>query len=221
MNIYEIYPQITQNPIFKNADRETVNRCLNDSTMTVKHFETNELVYSPETDKKSVGLIICGSAAVTSLSGNENVVLKTHRAGNMFGVANLYTDEPPPSIINAAEPTEVLFIDGEAFCSVIENDMNAMRAYLAFLSKKIIYLNKEISTFTAGSAEKKLAFFLCENQQDGRFEPSFSMSHLAEVLGVGRASLYRALDSLEAEGLIKRADKAILIPDKYRLSKII
>ena len=158
---------------------------------------------------------------MTSVAGKEKVVLKTHVAGNMFGVANLYTEEPPPSIISAVEPTDVLFVDGEAFCDMIENDMNAMRAYLAFLSKKIIYLNKEISTFTAGSAEKKLAVFLCENQQDGRFEPSFSMSHLAEMLGVGRASLYRALDSLEADGLIKRIDKTILIPDKYKLSKII
>ncbi|MBR6680914.1 MAG: Crp/Fnr family transcriptional regulator [Clostridia bacterium] len=221
MNIYEIYPQITQNPIFKDADQDTVNRYLNGDTMTLRRFEADELVYSPDSDKKSVGLILRGSAAVTSLSGKEKVVLKTHKAGNMFGVANLYADEPPPSIISATEPCEVIFIDGSAFRSVIENDMSAMRAYLAFLSKKIIYLNKEISTFTAGSAEKKLAFFLCENQRNGIFEPSFSMSHLAEMLGVGRASLYRALDSLESEGLIQRVEKAILIPDKYKLSKII
>ena len=157
MNIYEVYPQITQNPIFKDADQDPVNRYLNGDTMTLRRFEADELVYSPDSDKKSVGLILRGSAAVTSLSGKEKVVLKTHKAGNMFGVANLYADEPPPSIISAAEPCEVVFIDGSAFRSVIENDMSAMRAYLAFLSKKIIYLNKEISTFTAGSAEKKLS----------------------------------------------------------------
>lgn len=221
MNIYEIYPEITQNLIFKNASVDIVNRYLNRDSLCVRCFEAGELIYSPDTDKKSIGLIISGSAAVTSVAGKEKVILKTHRAGNMFGVANLYADQPHPSIISAAEKTEVLFIDGAAFCAFIENDQNAMRAYLAFLSKKIIYLNKEISTFTAGSAEKKLAFFLCENQQDGRFEPSFSMSRLAEMLGVGRASLYRALDALEADGLIKRVDKTILIPDKYKLSKII
>ncbi len=221
MNIYEIYPLITQNPIFCSASPDTVNKYLNEDTLSIKRFEAGELIYSPGSDKKSVGLVLRGKTEVTSVAGRERAVIKTHSEGNMFGVANLYSDEPPPSIICAAETTEMLFIDGEAFCSVIENDMNAMRAYLTFLSKKIIYLNKEISTFTAPNAEKKLAFFLCENQRDGVFEPSFSMSRLAEMLGVGRASLYRALDSLEAEGLIKRAEKAILIPDKYKLSKII
>lgn len=221
MNIYEIYPQITQNPIFCAASPETVNKYLNGDTLAVKHFDAGELVYSPENYTKSVGLILSGKAEVTSVAGRERAVLKTHREGNMFGVANLYSDEPPPSIISASESAEILFIDGDAFCAVIENDMNAMRAYLAFLSKKIIYLNKEISTFTAPNTEKKLAFFLCENQRDGVFEPNFSMSHLAEILGVGRASLYRALDSLEAEGLIKRVDKTILISDKCRLSTMI
>ena len=221
MNIYEIYPQITQNSIFRDAASDTVNRYLNDETLAVKSFKAGEVVYSPESYKKCVGLILCGRTEVTSVAGRERAVLKTHREGNMFGVANLYSDEPPPSVIHASDDTEILFIDGDAFCAVIENDMNAMRAYLAFLSKKIIYLNKEISTFTAPNAEKKLAFFLCENQRDGIFEPSFSMSHLAEILGLGRASLYRALDSLESEGLIKRVDKTILIPDKYKLSTII
>ena len=158
MNIYEIYPQITQNPIFCAASPETVNKYLNGDTLAVKHFDAGELVYSPENYTKSVGLILSGKAEVTSVAGRERAVLKTHREGNMFGVANLYSDEPPPSIISASERAEMLFIDGDAFCAVIENDMNAMRAYLAFLSKKIIYLNKEISTFTAPNTEKKLAF---------------------------------------------------------------
>jgi len=221
MKIYDIYPQISQNLIFKDASREVVDRYLNESTLTVKAFNTGEVIYSPENYAKSIVLILRGRAIVSSVANKERVVLKTHSAGNMFGVANLYSDEPPPSVITAAERTEVLFIDGAAFCSVIENDKNAMRAYLAFLSKKIIYLNKEISTFTAGSAEKKLAFFLCENQADGRLELSFSMSRLAEMLGVGRASLYRALEALEAQGLVAREDKTLLIPDKDRLLKII
>ena len=44
MNIYEIYPQITQNPIFKDADQDIVNRYLNGDTMTLRRFEADELV---------------------------------------------------------------------------------------------------------------------------------------------------------------------------------
>ena len=221
MNIYEIYPQILQNPIFRDADKDCVNRYLRDDTMTLKSFAADEAIYSPRESEKRVGLILRGRAVVNSPSGKERVILKTHGAGNMFGVANLYASDPPPSIITAAEPTDVLFIDGEAFCALIENDKSAMRAYLSFLSGKIIYLNKEISTFTAGSAEKKLAFFLCENQVDGRVVLNVPMSRLADMLGLGRASLYRALESLESEGFVRREDKTIFINDKNRLLDMI
>ena len=85
------------------------------------------------------------------------------------------------------------------------------------MSRKIVFLNKKISTLTAGTTEKKLALFLAENQHDGEFSQRISMTAIAEILSVGRASLYRALDSLEAEGLIHRNGKSIFIPDKNAL----
>ena len=139
----------------------------------------------------------------------------------MFGVANLYSeDQPFISMITANGNCQVLFIDANAFCDLIERDSVAMRSYLAFLSKKIIFLNKKISTLTAGSTEKKLAFFLAENQHDGTFSQHVSMLAIAETLNVGRASLYRALDTLEAHGLIHRDGKTIFIPDINALLNI-
>ena len=111
----------------------------------------------------------------------------------------------------------MLFINGTSFRSLIENDSGALNAYLRLMSDKIVFLNKKISTLTAGSTEKKLAVFLAEHERDGAFPQSLSMSALADILNIGRASLYRALDSLEAEGLIIRDGKKIMITDKNAL----
>jgi DNA-binding IclR family transcriptional regulator len=47
------------------------------------------------------------------------------------------------------------------------------------------------------------------------------MSRLAELLGMGRASLYRAIDALCDEGLVEKQGKTILIRNKPALLRLI
>ena len=66
-----------------------------------------------------------------------------------------------------------------------------------------------------------MALFLSKNSVNGIYSSKVSMSALAEMIDIGRASLYRAFDSLEDAGLIKRIDKKTytvnndLINEKY------
>ena len=86
-----------------------------------------------------------------------------------------------------------------------------MDAYLQFLAERVQFLNAKIRSFTAGSTERRLALWLAEHAQNGAIRtPSLSM--LAETLDIGRASLYRALDKMELEGLITRNGREIKVP---------
>ena len=78
-----------------------------------------------------------------------------------------------------------------------------------------------IYTLTAGSAERRLAVFLLDYEQDGVFIPPCPMNRLAELLGIGRASLYRAIDALCAEGLIEKQGKNIHLRNKDALLRLI
>ena len=49
---------------------------------------------------------------------------------------------------------------------------------------------------------------------------TLSLTELSKALGIGRASLYRALDSFESRGLIKRNGKQITLADPDELKKI-
>ena len=89
------------------------------------------------------------------------------------------------------------------------------------MSKKVVYLNRKISTLVAGSAEKKLVAYLLEIELDSVCSINVSMSALADMLNVGRASLYRAIDDLENRGLIKKNGKMIIISDYNALSSIL
>lgn len=219
MSIFRIYPVLARHCIFQNADRKLVEQYFTEDTLHRLCFEAREAIYLPGEKHRSVGLILSGTAEVHSDNGIEKSLVKTIPAGEMFGFANLYTDDVPfPSVIRAKERCEVLFLSGDAFRQFIEHDPAALSCYLEFLCGKIVYLNRKIAALTAGNAEKKLAFLILENEVNGVFEPTCSMTSLAETLGLGRASLYRALDSLEAMGMLRREGKRLCITDRDALS---
>ncbi len=210
-----------KNRILSAASEKNIQKYFSAGSIEFCAYVGGELIYSPLSEKRRVGILLSGSANVLPVGGEDNAMLKILCPEEMFGVANLYSPELDfPSVITARTACRVLFIDGEAFSLLIENDKSALRAYLSFLNNKIGYLNKKISTLTAPTAEKKLALFLAENECGGALQGNISMSAVADMLGVGRASLYRALDSLAAEGLIIKDGKKILIPDKNALLNI-
>lgn len=51
------------------------------------------------------------------------------------------------------------------------------------------------------------------------YELPLSLSCLPDALGVSRASLYRALDELEAAGHIARSGRHISLPDRERMRR--
>ena len=213
-----IRERLANNSIFKHADSENIERFINDDTVLVRNFRSGEIIFSPECKEKYVGIIYSGSAVVAASSSPENTLLKVINENDMFGISNLYSDnENFPSVISAKGDATVILIQENAFKQLLENDKRLLSAYLSLLSNKIVYLNKKISTLTAGSTEKKLCIFLAENEHDGIFDSTVSMSSLSEMLNIGRASLYRALDTLSEHGLIIRDVKKIIIPDKYAL----
>ncbi len=206
------------NCILGTADKKSIDEFLTRDNIEIKDFSVGDEIFSPKSINKHVGIMLSGTAVVSPVSCGENAMLKLLSYPDMFGISNLYSETQPfPSIITAKSSCRVLFIDGIAFMRLIENDNSALRAYLGVLSNKIVYLNQKISTLTAGSTEKKLAVYLAENSCDGEFSQSLSMSALADMLNVGRASLYRALDVLSAQGLILRDGKKIIIKDKNAL----
>lgn len=218
MHLFELIPSIECHPLFSCVQAEALDKYFNQETMKIKNFPCGSVICSPDSVQNGVGIVMSGLAQVTSGSQKENALLKSISTGDLFGIANLYTRESPfPSIIIAKSDCCILTIEEDAFRSYIEQEAPARQAYLSFLSGKILYLNQKIAIFTAGSAEKRLAFFLLENASDGIWDAPCSMGNLANLLGIGRASLYRAIDGLSQINLIQKEEKKLSIIDPNKL----
>ena len=71
------------------------------------------------------------------------------------------------------------------------------------------FLTGRLESISCLSASEKLLNHLQQNSQGQQVRLPYSMSALASVLGMGRASLYRAFEELEKEGKLKRSGKEI------------
>ena len=91
------------------------------------------------------------------------------------------------------------------------------RNYIAFLSERIQFLNEKIGSFTAPTARVRLARWLAAQTSPVQVK---SYMALANELNVGRASLYRALDALASQGVLKRQGACITVMDPVALHRV-
>ena len=181
-------------------------------------FEDGDCILSPEETSHKAGIFLSGEAVATTTDDTKNALLRFFGAGDLFGIANLFTNEAYVSSIRAKKKCRVYFFTEEAIRELLETDKTFLYNYLRFLSGRICYLNRKIRYLTAGSAERRLALYLSSFGQE-TVELDASISSLSELLDIGRASLYRAFDTLIADGCIQKDGRTIRIVDLDALTK--
>ena len=208
-------------PLFGGTD-DALLRNIVEKNGKIMDFPVGEEIYSPKNTKKTLGVMLSGNAYVFSADENSDVLLRTIEKGDTFGVATLFAgrDEFVSRII-AKKTCRVLFLSVDTIEALIQADETFRMNYIRFLSERICFLNTKISCFTAGSPERRLAFFLLsfEEGKPDSYAVSVNANSLSDMLNVGRASLYRAFEKLESENLICRKGKQITILDKNTLKR--
>lgn len=154
-----------------------------------------------------VGLVSKGSLKVTR--ADTGAVLNVITEGGMFGVSTLYAGNLEAGTeLTAISDTEIVFFAEEDFALLLSRNFTLLKNYLAIVSKKICFLNGKVGTLASQTAESRILHHILQN--GGTLKVS-SMTELANMLSMGRASLYRALNQLEAEGKIKRDGKTVTL----------
>ena len=209
---------LCQHPLFRDCDPKTLSDIFADTECTVCEIGTGKEILSPKTEQKFVGMILSGKAIVNTPDESKSVLLRYLSAGDLFGIANLFTKEAYVSVIHATSPCKVFYITEPAIRALFEADQHFLYRYLAFLSGRICYLNKKIGYLTAGSTERRLALYLLSLDQNPIKLP-LSFSALSELLDVGRASLYRAFDRLSADGYLKKDGRIIYLTNTEQMMR--
>ena len=210
--------------LFRNVDLRWTEFAYDSPLCTCAEFETGEHIYTRMDFKRSIGIVLSGELkAVKTKSNGQEVLLNTFESGGIFGVAGLFNSSRRyVSDIIAMHRSRVLFLPQPLIRNLIHHEPRVAENYIVFLSGRVRYLNTCIDHFTGGSAEDRLARFLAALAEDQRdvVDLPCSLTQLSETLGIGRASLYRALDALTEHHLIRRNGRRIEILDFNGLQKI-
>ena len=204
--------RIFSSPIFTGIDAVMAMEILKNHDCHAIDFDEEELIVPKNGTAHSAGIFLTGEAVVTTTDCSKNALLRFFRAGDFFGIANLFTNEKYVSSIRAKKKCRVFFFSEEAIRELLETDKTFLYNYLGFLSGRICYLNRKIRYLTAGSAERRVALYLSSFGTD-TVELEASLSSLSELLDIGRASLYRAFDTLIADGYIQKEGRTIHLLD--------
>lgn len=202
-------------PLFNNLDRERISALLKELSPSAVSYEKNEVIFSPVSFTRSLAVITKGSAAVTKTGGSSTVYMSKLISGNIFGMASLfYESDEYLTCITAKEKCRVMFLTREQVDLLFRLEPITGVNYITILSERIHFLNKRISEIACPDAREKLLQYLtvsCERDENGSITLPCSASSLASALSIGRTSLYRAFDALEAEGTIVKNGKNIIL----------
>ena len=172
-----------------------------------KQFSRGEIIYSPENYQRALGIIARGTAIVEKENG---VLLNRLEAGSCFGAAALFAQEERyVTTIRAKSECTVLFLPAASMERILMNYPQIALNYIRFLSGRIQFLNRRIDSFVAPNVEETLLSYL-RQQPQGKLD-RVPMAKLAEILNVGRTSLYRAVQHLEQCNMITREGKTICL----------
>ena len=172
-------------------------------------FKKGEVIYDADHVHRALALVVDGHVRV--MFGR--VVMNDLHSGDVFGAATLFgASEPYPSTVLAVTPCRVVLISQETVSQWMATVPRVGENYVRFLSDRIRFLNRRLSTLTAGQTDGRLWRYLLAHRDDaGMVHVSDGMSALAERLDMGRSSLYRSLDALTDAGFIRREGKKIFV----------
>ena len=199
---------VRSHPLFACVDEPILREMLAENLAEIRSFAAGELFLQfPQ-----AGLILSGKASVTTPDAGRSVLLRYLGAGDLFGIANLFSNDPFVSRIRATKPTRCFLLSEAGVRRLLGENETFREHYVAFLGNRIRFLNRKIGYLTAGSAERRLALYL-SSLGAGKTQLPLSLSDLSELLAIGRASLYRALDRLESDGYLERDGRKWILPD--------
>lgn len=159
-------------------------------------------------------IVVSGQLEAYKNEGGKKIFLKKINTSEITGIATLFdTSGQYISTFVAKKDSEILILSDSFVLSAIRTSPDFAENFSKLLCEKLRYLNSRIDTYTQSSVDDRLLEFIktSSKKEDTRPFIEMSMMSLSSALGVGRASLYRSLASLEENGIISKEGKKIYL----------
>lgn len=209
--------------LFKGLDEEQIESLIQNAKFDFETYMPMDIISSPDEHKRRIGFVISGECVIERRNENEGVAIPLNKitTGDAFGILNVFSsDNNLPTSIRALKECRVIFIDEETLIDFINKSSFVAMNIIKFMGDRISFLNKKISTFSPNNTRQKVANCLYYLSQKNGDNFKLNCQRTAATLNIGRASLYRSIDSLVEDRIIDYKNGTIKILDKNRLERI-
>lgn len=206
---------------FMGLKDDTLKKIISSIETKNAEYEKGEIILSHDTPASDIGFVINGACEVAKIRHGDTVPLNTLERYSSFGVLSVFhPDGEFPTSIRAKCRTKIMYISGADMIYLVKHYPTVAMNVIGFLAKRIAFLNDKIATFSGkGTVQKIASYLLSQYSKHGDIIP-FCGTKIASAVSIGRASLYRALSSLESDGIIKLEQKQIIIISPDGLERI-
>lgn len=211
---------LAKQKLFKGLDRAAVEKLLSSTDAKVKQFERGEVVLHQGDRVRSLAIVLSGRLNVIQATRDgAEVIDYTVKAGGVVGVSYvLQRSEPFPSRIEAAESSEVAFLDiaklreaikSSSYAGLRENLIRTLVGLVSECQKKLSVvgcweIGDKVMTYLEGLAG-----------ETGKREvkvPFRTSAEFAQYIGVNRCALSRSLSQLARKGVLSHVGGTFYLP---------
>jgi len=213
----------SQCPVLKGVPLETLSELFGNLQFQIKTYGKDEVLAFQGEEVNRLMILLDGSARgeMTDYSGHiikiEDVQAPRPLAGAfLFGNENRF-----PVDVLANEPVKVLVIYRAEFLKLLRINEIILMNYLSLVGSKAQFLSNKIKFLSFKTIKGKIAHYLISLKPDseGSIRIPVSQQELADLFGVARPSVARALGELEDEGLVSAQNRMIRILNNPGLLK--
>jgi CRP/FNR family transcriptional regulator, cyclic AMP receptor protein len=182
-------------------------------------FPKNETVFSQGDPADAVFYVQEGRVKLTVVSfGGKEATLSVLGAGDFFGVCCLGDQHERSNTASTLEPSTLVRIEKEAMLRSLREQPELREAFMAYLLKRTVNLQKDLCTQILDFSEKRLARVLLrltqltteEKQEECVRMPKFSHDTLATMVGTTRSRVTYFMNKFRNQGFIDY-DKGIMV----------
>lgn len=214
--------QLLKNPIFEGLKEQDLQAILEKNDYLFRKYEKDDIVVHQGDEVAILYIVIKGSVR-GEIVNNEGKIVRIDdiKESEDLAIGFLFSKENRfPVTVFANETCELIgFSKGTIFKLLKENDV-ILHNFLLSISNRVDFLVKKIRFLHFPSIEAKLAMFFLEKQKD-EFSVNQTHQQLANLFGVSRPSLSRAISAMNKQGLIESKGKQVRILDPKQLSLLL
>ncbi len=208
---------ISSLPYFASLDPEI--RASIAATVVRRRYEPDQIIFLE--GEPCAGLFIVHSGHVkvykASPGGREQILLICGPRDSFNDVA-VFDGGPNPASAQALDAVELCIIERPAILNLLDRHPKLAQAVVAVLAARCRALVGMVEDLSLRTVTGRLAKLLLDQASDAGSVP-LTRQQMAARMGTIREMVSRALRELEAEGLIRREGRQIVIADRAALER--